>query len=314
MNEVSQKYEADRVEDIREARNLVNNMPEDFEPIAFQDAYDSASELIEDLDHPMKLLFTDIHKRIGNLNDYISNIKDPEFRKKGTQIAAIFGLALGSAGCTARTVNNNTEINTPTPISQSIGTDNVIGSDPGEVVTEEYTATPTITETKEPTSTQTKTEEPTPTETATRIPMSNDVEERGFIFDVFAGGGNEVEGGFLFFPKDVRIEDYKIVGDEIVVTVVMNLYGREMTEEISGESLEFASIEDSPDGKINLTETMEFITKDSDLSKYFSKDGKYWLLLSLDEPVDITEEDINNYVNGDIDLDFIPYSIIRDNR
>ena len=131
--------ETDEIAGVEKDQDISENMPENISTVPFEEVFESVKDFESELDHPMKLLFGDLSQRIDNFNNYVSSIKDPNLRKKMLNGAAILSLALGSVGCTARSSNQNPEIDSPTPITQPIGTDMDTNDNPEVVVTEDYT-------------------------------------------------------------------------------------------------------------------------------------------------------------------------------
>jgi hypothetical protein len=183
-----------------------------------------------------------------------------------------------------------------------VGTEDVDSSNKKPTVTQSVPLEEVSpTETKEPTPTDTNT--PEPTETPTRIPTSMDMRERNYALnmtDFLREGAMEPEiiDEVVFFNS--HISDYYIEGDEIIFKVSLNVYGTEIEKTVRSNRIIFHSINLQTDEETE----REFITAESNLSEYLDLCKEYHIGLILPDEPAITQEMVEDYINGYSEYDF----------
>jgi hypothetical protein len=171
-----------------------------------------------------------------------------------------------------------------------------------------FTTTPTPTVTLSPTPTPTKTVDPT--ETPTRIPTSMDIMERHYVLNTTAWlreGALEPELMDELLVFSSQISDYQVEGEEIVFKILLNVYGTKVEKTVRTKKLIFESVNLETDE----SSEREIITAESDLSEYLDLSKNYNIgLIALDEPA-ITQEMVEDYINGYGEYDFTLESLTR---
>jgi hypothetical protein len=217
--------------------------------------------------------------------------------KNSSKLAATSSLAIAMvllSGCNTSPVEAD-----PVPIVQTLEEDN---EEPE--VSPTFTATPTqaptTTPTQEPSPTPTITQEPTPT----RIPLDPSYDVRGF------GVADDWEVEYGVFESILVVEEAHILdnmestNDGTFVEIVMKLYGIDVRAWVRADDSYILKIgrtaDENEETHISSAEDLR-----TALNTVINSDDVYGLNLSVEDYPTFTEELINQYVNGDIELDFI---------
>jgi hypothetical protein len=104
-----------------------------------------------------------------------------------------------------------------------------------------------------------------------------------------------------------QISDYQVEGEEIVFKILLNVYGTKVEKTVRTKKLIFESVNLETDE----SSEREIITAESDLSEYLDLSKNYNIgLIALDEPA-ITQEMVEDYINGYGEYDFTLESLTR---
>jgi hypothetical protein len=230
-------------------------------------------------------------------------LKNPKVARKVTEGALLVSTLLFSA-CSAKQPIKDPEKSSENQSIEEV--DPTLGQSEEEReevsgVLETEKVDPSYTSTFEQTSTPQKTNTPEATIAPTRIPMNEDYVDRGFVIGegTYELDGMETNCTSLRILES-KIDEYFVQEDKIILSVRLNMYGIEKEEEIVVGSFHFAEF----NNETQEFSEMQYINTDSDLENILGKDGKYRMFLIVKDHQSFDEKLINDYINGDIDLEF----------
>jgi hypothetical protein len=137
-----------------------------------------------------------------------------------------------------------------------------------------------------------------------------DIMERHYVLNTTAWlreGALEPELMDELLVFSSQISDYQVEGEEIVFKILLNVYGTKVEKTVRTKKLIFESVNLETDE----SSEREIITAESDLSEYLDLSKNYNIgLIALDEPA-ITQEMVEDYINGYGEYDFTLESLTR---
>jgi hypothetical protein len=246
-------------------------------------------------------------KKFSEKERLVGGLTRRAFIKKGVETVAASLFVLTSmtlASCSGKQVQTE-----PTPIVETYTPVVPIETEEATLTpTETQEPTPTPTETQEPTPTPTETRElsPTPTKTATRIPFTENHRISGYRIGNWL---RDSETGVIYSTitvTNIMINNIRIDNNEIIFDISLNLYNRQFNEEVKAKSFTYLEI------NTKTAETLKQIEiTPQNVKEILSVEEKYRGTFTVVDNPNFAFDLIENYVDGEINLEFELYNISK---